>query len=392
MDYYWIVWPILGVTTLTARLGLILYLSGASRAKNAASAAVRALADACVAILVFWAVGNTVAGGNWRSFGRADFFMVTTVLISTGAVVGATLGRTRLCVPLIGSALLAGLIVPIALRFVSSESHSRWLFLDLGGASTLHLTGGMCALAAAIMAGPRQSKYNQDGSANFIPGHNIPLMVVGAFAMVLGFMPQIAGYAVGQIGPESPALFIPLPASAMRDVLLASAAGVLVSILMSQRATRRVDVHLVVAGFVGGAVATSAGAGFLSPGASVLIGAVAGLIVPKSMEWLDLKLHIDDPSGFVAMQGAAGMVAAGVFVTNSQGRLQQLLVQIAGIIIIGGGTFAVSWLVFWLLRAAKLMRPAEADEFDGADLAEHDLNAYPDFQQTTIKSYHLRET
>lgn len=130
---------------------------------------------------------------------------------------------------------------------------------------------------------------------------------------------------------------------------------------------------------------------------AVVIGAIAGLIVPTITVMLDLIWKIDDPGGGVAIHafgGAWGTIAVGIFApAATYGEvIKQVGVQALGLVVIGGFSLLLSTVLFLTLRATVGLRLSEAAEFDGADLAEHDLNAYPDFQQTMIKSYHLRET
>jgi Amt family ammonium transporter len=155
------------------------------------------------------------------------------------------------------------------------------------------------------------------------------------------------------------------------------------------------DVTLALLGFLGGLVAITAGAGRVAPPSAVLIGAVAGVIVPLASVFLDLIARIDDPAGGISVHAVGGLwgtLAAGLFLPGSVGaRLQQLGVQLLGALAVGVLAFALGAAALYVLRATVGLRAREADEFDGLDLAEHDVGAYPDFQQTTIKSYHLRE-
>jgi Amt family ammonium transporter len=127
----------------------------------------------------------------------------------------------------------------------------------------------------------------------------------------------------------------------------------------------------------------------------VLTGAVAGLIVPLASVFLDLIARVDDPAGGISVHAVAGLwgtLAAGLFAPGSfVVRLKHLGVQLLGAVVIAALAAAVSVAVLYAIKTTVGLRAREADEFDGLDLAEHDIGAYPDFQQTTIKSYHLRE-
>ena len=150
---------------------------------------------------------------------------------------------------------------------------------------------------------------------------------------------------------------------------------------------------LVLTGLLGGVVAVSAGAAVVYPIWAIVIGGVAGVLVPLAAVELDLRLRVDDPTGGVAIHlvgGAWGTLAAGLFSGRGiAGTFQSVGVQLVGLAtalaVAGGVTFAA------LLLLGSRVRASESDEFDGLDLAEHDIGAYPDFQQNSIRSYHLRE-
>ena len=385
---------LLGLAVLLARGGLFFYLCGSTRSKNAAGAILRATADFCLAVLAFWAVGNAIlsndlAGvlGRRGTFGITAFFDCTIVLIATGAALGGTLERAHFLPTLFISALVAGLLVPLAGRW----EWYGWLyslgFVDVGGAACLHIVGGIGAAVGAVVIGPRGGKYNQDGSTNLIPGHSFPMVAAGAMAMIFGILPQLAGCAIlGHVDP----------AAAIASGLLAAAAAGISAMALGRYRYGITDVHLAIIGMLGGVVAASAGAGILPSWAAVLIGAVAGVLVPLATVRIDLRRKIDDPSSAIAIHavgGAWGLLATGILISGGIGfRLHQLLIQLIGLAAIAAFSLIVLAAAWLVMRSAIPLRLGEADELDGGDLAELDVNAYPDFQQTTIKSYHLRET
>ncbi len=183
---------------------------------------------------------------------------------------------------------------------------------------------------------------------------------------------------------------------AAANTLLAAAAGGAAALGAAQFRYGKPDVSFLFSGLLGGLVAISASAGGVSPRSAVAIGAVAGLIVPFAANMLDLQFRLDDPSGLIAVQGiggAWGTLAAAIAVTNSDiGFFHHLLAQISGLVTIVLLSSIISVALFAALRSTIGLRPREADEFEGLDLVEHDIGAYPDFQQNMIKSYHLRET
>ena len=394
---------ILGAAVLLMRVGQVLYATGMCRSKNAAGTATRVVADLCVSVLLFWAVGAAVLGQKsnpvfgvdptllfgWYGPTTETFFHATVVLVATGAVGGTLAERSKFLPACAASALLAGLVVPVASNWAWGGWLAQWGFRDVAGASSVHLAAGVCAAAGAALVGPRTGKYNRDRSANMIPGHNIPLAAAGVLAMLAAWVPYVFGCALlhRNVGNDF---------GEPMNVLLSAAAGGAVSIALAQVRYGKPDVVLSMAGVLGGLVAITAVGGTAGTGAAVLIGGVAGLLVPLSMIALDLLAHIDDPTGGVSIHGVGGLwgvLAAGIFAPGGgiTERLKLLGVQAVGataVVLLAG---ALSVALFAGLRATVGLRLREADEYDGLDLAEHDIGAYPDFQQTTIKSYHLRE-
>jgi Amt family ammonium transporter len=392
----------LGAACLLIRLGLVLYRTGLLRAKNAAGAVLRVFADLCVSTLAFWAIGaaimlqsrNGFFGLNPRFIAFSNggtgslFFLMTVVLAGTGIVGGAVAERARFF-PLWGaSILMSALVIPIGANWAWSGWLAQRGFIDAAGGAWLHLSAAICAATGAILIGPRTGKYHHDGSASMIPGHNLPLAGVGVAAMLAGWAPYLVGCLL-YTHNES------LVGRAATDALLAAAAGGLAGLLLGHFRYGKPDVILTLFGFLGGLVSIAAGAGRVGAPAAVLLGGVAGIIVPLSAVWIDLIGRIDDPVGVIAVHGVGGLwgtLAAG-FLTHGTAahRLWQTGIQAMGILAIGALSLVLSLALFALLKSSVRLRVSEADEFDGLDLAEHDIGAYPDFQQNTIKSYHLRE-
>ena len=399
---------ILGSMALLIRIGVALHSCGLSRSKNAASSAIRSVVEMAVAILAFWALGGAImssTGGAAFGFSRrllfflyGDdggflhielFFNIVLVLIAVGPLAAAMGERSRMLPIVAGTMLLAAIVVPICgyWTWINTGWLNRLGFIDAGGASVLHLTGGLVALIAAIAVGPRLGKYNTDGSSNLIPGHSVPQAASGILLMAAGWIPYIVGASL---------LHLSNGIHAATSVLLAGAAATVVSYGLSRSRYGKPDILLTLGGFLGGLVAISAGAPVVSPIGAVAIGAVAGLLVNWATVYVDLALKIDDPSGTLVahiLGGAWGTIAAGIFMPLNSWHARLAAVGIQGIglaamavlaLVLGGALYAI-------LKSTTQLRVSEADEFDGLDLAEHDLNGYPDFQQTMIKSYHLRE-
>jgi len=179
------------------------------------------------------------------------------------------------------------------------------------------------------------------------------------------------------------------------NVLLAAAAAGASSIALAHFRYGKPDIVLALTGILGGLVAITAAAGTVGTGSAVLIGAVAGVVVPLSTITLDLFAHLDDPTATVSIHGVGGvwgLLAAGLLApVGLVERLKLAGIQVAAVLAVAALAGGLTLVLFAILRATVGLRLREADEYDGIDLAEHDIGAYPDFQQTMIKSYHLRE-
>jgi Amt family ammonium transporter len=378
---------------LLMRVGFAIHSAGMARSKNSAGAVMRQLSDLCMAVLVSWALGFAIVasgysffGIEWRSlFGAAnlqgtEFVYTVAVLIATGIVPGVLAERGRFWPGLASSALLAGIVIPVAALWVQRGWLDKCGMHDIGGAGWLHLPGALCAAVGAYAVGARTGKFNKDGSSTAIPGHSLPLAGIGVVFLLIGFV-----LFIGSGG-----------ATAAMNVLLAAAAGGMASASFSQMRYYKPDIHLTYAGMVGAMVAISAGADELAGISAVIIGAVAGVIVPLAILLLDVRVRVDDPSGGISIHGVGavwGLIASPVLARGATvgERLKHLGANLLGIAAIGVLTVALSVGLWMLLKRTTKIRASEADEFDGLDLAEHDIGAYPDFQQTMIKSYHLRE-
>lgn len=413
-----------GAAALLVRAGLGLYAVGVSRAKNSAGVGMRLLCDLSAAVLAFWAVGaavlrqtqNGVFAVPWHLLaveavvvGRAGpqpiggplLFLAAMVSLASTLVPVAAGDRSRFFANLAAPVLLAGLVVPACGHW----AWDGWLkglgFVDAGGASFVHVAGGVCAAVAAWMVGPREGKYHRDGSASVIPGHSVPLAVAGVSIVLVGWVGYVSGAAHAAahpvVGPGGVGVVRHMgdPSRAAFNVLLAAAGGAMAALAYGQLKYGKPDILLALLGVMGALVAVSGGAGVMATPLAVVTGAVAGVLVPWAAVWIDLIARIDDPAGAVAVQavgGAWGTLAAGLLAPGTiVERLKHAGVQTLGLAAIAALAAGVSVVVFGVLKRAGKLRAKEADEFDGLDLAEHDIGAYPDFQQNTIKSYHLRE-
>jgi len=361
---------LLGVLVLLGRVGLALYVTGLVRSKNSAGTVTRVLCDACVSSLAFWAIGAAIFLQSKNGIFFIDrsllfgwvvdrsaviFFHLAVFLLATGVVVGAISERCRFFTLCVASSVLAGLVLPITAGWVWLGWLKTWGFVDIGGASALHVAAGVFAAMGAIIVGPRTGKFNRDGSSTMIPGHNMPLASIGSILLIVAWIGCLAGRSVytpvefrqvatvaGPVLPDSV-----LMAMAAYNTLLAAAAAGFASLVLGQLRYGKPDVVLTLMGMLGGLVAIGGGAGAISTPGAVLTGAIAGIVVPLMSIVIDLRLRVDDPTGLVAVHavgGAWGTIAVALFahLPTIADHGTQLLKQIVGVLVIAVFSAAIS--------------------------------------------------
>jgi Amt family ammonium transporter len=260
--------------------------------------------------------------------------------------------------------------------------------VDMGGSSVVHLTGGSMALAGSLALGPRIGKFNATGSVNAIPGHNVPMVVLGTLFLAFGWFGLNAGRA-----PEAVDLQI---GSIATCTLLAIAAGCLASMLVMWASYGKPDPTMTCNGLLAGAVAISASCGFVNPIGAVAIGGLAGALVVGSILFVEKGLKIDDPVGVISVHGvcgAFGTLCLGLFATGEYGGgyngvasppigvlhgggFGQLLAQFIGVVANLAWTLPVSLLTFAAIgRVVGNRVPARA-EVEGLDVPEMGVLGY----------------
>ncbi len=265
--------------------------------------------------------------------------------------------------------------------------------VDFAGSGVVHLVGGAIALAGAIVIGPRIGKFNKDGSANAIPGHNLPMGILGTIILFFGWFGFNPGSSLGFVGG-----FRDLAVTAAINTLMAGAAGgcAAMTYMWLFGPTRKPDPGLSVNGILAGLVAITAPCAFVDTWAAVVIGLVAGLIVCFATFALD-KLRIDDPVGAAPVHfanGIWGVLAVGLFANGSPasaawngidsavtglfyGSNTQIIAQLMEVVAVGGVAFGLSYVFFRIVAAAGLLRVSAADELRGLDMPEMGAEGYP---------------
>jgi Amt family ammonium transporter len=403
---------IFGIGSLLLRVGFALQASGSLRAKSSAAAVLRITAETAAAALAFWAFGAAIlfqGHNNWFGFDSnflfrqppesspKEFFHLILCSIGGSIVSGAIAERSRFYVGVIASAVLGGLIFPIAGHWAWYSTFQLWNmpFVDYGGASVIHLSGAIFGAIGVAVVGSRAGKFNRDGSSNSIPGHSLPMAGIGCLLLLAGWFPYQLGSLIAHWQTPSTLDEITVGLAAI-NILLAASGGAVGGLLYSHFRYRKPDLFFTYGGLLGGLVAISSGLGVVSSFGAILIGLIAGVLVPIVTLELDLTARLDDPIGLIAVHGVGaiwGTLATAIFIplTYFPDHFKLLAMQAGGLVAIMVLSTIFASILFLTLKKFGKLRVVDADEFDGLDIGEHDINSYPDFQQTTIKSYHLRE-
>ncbi|MDL1982941.1 MAG: ammonium transporter [Deltaproteobacteria bacterium] len=395
-DYVWTM--VAAALVFFMQAGFALVEAGFTRAKNAVNIMMKNLMDFSVGSLAFWAIGFGLMFGVSKSgwLGTSGFFlsdfspdgdpwvlafwMFQVVFAATAATIvsGAMAERTKFTGYLLYSIFISALIYPIfgSWAWGSLYNGSGWLegigFIDFAGSTVVHSVGGWAALAGTIVLGPRLGKYTKDGGIKPILGHNIPLAALGVFILWLGWF----GFNPGSTTAASKDI-----AMIFVNTNLAAAAGAVLAMITSWIKFGKPDVGMSLNGALAGLVAITAGCANVSPTSSVIIGAVAGIIVVFAVIMFD-RIKVDDPVGAISVHGvngAWGTLAAGIF--NMGGTSAKIIgVQLLGIAACFVWTFTAAYILFKIIDMTIGLRVSAEEEAKGLDLSEHAGNAYPDFE------------
>jgi len=241
--------------------------------------------------------------------------------------------------------------------------------------------GGLGALAMVWIVGPRKGKFPKEGLSTAMPGHNAVYVLFGCMLALVGWQAWNMAGALLWLNAAPSAL----PVAAVNTLL--SAAGALAATFVVTRIRfGKPDASLCANGWLAGLVASCACAGVVTPGQSIFVGLVAGIITPLMVELLELALSIDDPSGAITVHAAAGLwglIAAGVFAPQPG----QFLAQLVGISALLGLVLPLVYLLFWLLNRVVPFRVDPDGERLGMDLHELGGGAYPEFVVHRDDSY-----
>ncbi|HEX3377264.1 MAG TPA: hypothetical protein VHS29_10415 [Candidatus Acidoferrales bacterium] len=415
-----------------AGAGLALMNVGLGRSRSAGHMMMASLCALAVAGITYFVIGFAwqgaigepayaliLSGKSWNWLAAQPFFfrrlffdgseMPLTALLQMFSVglaaiipLGSGADRWRLRAICLSTSILAALTYPLFAHWVWAGGWLAQLgvnygigrgFLDAGGASTIQVVGGLTALAITWILGPRRGKYSADGMAPAIPGHNSVFVLFGCILALVGWIGLNSAGAILFTGA--------LPSSAVLigiNTMLAASASALTAAFITKVRFGKPDASLTSNGWVGGLVASSASCTFLSPAEALVIGSIAGTAITFSIEWLELRLEVDDPGGAIsvhAVGGIWGLLALGMFgefqrpVLNVAGDAVagltpgiaegQWLAQLIGVATLLGFVLPLTYAVNLLLNRFYPYRVSVEGERQGMDLHELGAGAYPEF-------------
>ncbi len=411
------VWFMIGaLLVFFMQCGFAMVETGFTRAKNAGNIIMKNLMDFCIGTVVFSLLGfglmmseDYVAGfigvpnlnmfTDWMNFDW-NSFVFQLVFCATAATIvsGAMAERTKFSAYCVYSGVISLVVYPIEAGWVWNGQ--GWLAqlgcVDFAGSIVIHMVGGISALVGAIILGPRIGKYGKNGKVNAIPGHSITLGALGVFILWFawyGFNGAAAedGARLGQI---------------LLTTTIAPAVATVTTMIFTWIKNGKPDVSMCLNASLAGLVAITAGCADVDAIGAAVIGIVAGILIVVAVEFVDIKLKIDDPVGAFSVHGVNGMwggLAVGLFATgNGQngitglfygGGFAQLGKQALGIVTIVAWTVVCMIIVFTVIKKTVGLRVSKDEEMKGLDICEHGLiSAYADFMPIGVGTASLDET
>lgn len=392
--------------------GFILLETGATRMKNAGHIAGKTILTFSIGSLLFWAVGYGLIFGKGNSLiGFSDFFysgydiegislsgavfflfQLAFAGISLTIAFGGFAERAKLSAYLVFAVLFSVIVYPPIAHWIWGGG---WLAehgkQDFAGSTVVHLTGAMAALAATMILKPRIGKYNKDGSANNLAGHNQVFSALSVLLLWVGWF----GFNAGSTLSVDKGFF----GFVAVNTNLAAAAGTIGAMIISWLVSGKADVPMMLNGALAGLVSITASCAFVETWAAVVIGFIAGILVFYSIQFFE-KLQIDDPIAALSVHGAAGIwgtLSTGFFATKELavigqpglfygGGLHQLEVQAVGVVVCGAFAFIVSFILLSLMKVVMNgLRVTEEEEIIGLDMSEHGSYGYPELVRTEHK-------
>lgn len=409
IDTIWV--AVSAILVLFMQAGFAALEVGFSRMKNAGAVMAKVLFNAAVSIGAFWAIGFAIAFGDgsdfmgstgWFLHGGAEsfsaldysavdintkfFFQATFAAVVIAIVWGTMLDRVKFGAYLPFAIIFAGVLYPIMVHWVWGGG---WLtsgenfFQDFAGAGVVHVSGAIAGLAGAIVVGPRIGKY-RDGKPIPIPGHSMPLAILGVLILWVGWQGFNAGSTLGAVDQPIGQLLL--------NTNLSAVFGILAATVVSRVLLGTLDVGMMGNGAVASLGAIAGACFWVDAIGACIVGATAGSVMVLLVVAVD-RLGVDDPIGAVAGHGGGGVVgvlAPGLLTTEAAaaaggqpglfygGGLEQLGWQAVGLVAIAGFAFASAFILFYVIEKTVGLRATGEAEMEGLDISEHGMYGYPE--------------
>lgn len=286
---------------------------------------------------------------------------------------GAVAERMKLWAFIAFAVVMTGFIYPVQGYWKWGSGFLNEMgFLDFAGSGVVHMAGAAAALAGVLLLGARKGKYGPNGQINAFPGANLPLATLGAFILWMGWF----GFNGGSQLKMSTIEDANAVAQVFTNTNLAAAGGLVAALITARLLFGKSDLTMVLNGALAGLVAITAEP--LTPSAlqAVLIGGVGGVLVVFSILALD-KLKLDDPVGAISVHGVSGIW--GVLVVPLTNSDASFVTQLIGVVAIFSWVFIASLIVWGLIKVVMGLRVSEEEEYEGVDIAECGMEAYPEF-------------
>jgi Amt family ammonium transporter len=374
--------------------GFLILEAGLTRPKNNINVALKNLTDFAITTIMFWLFGFALmfgasVGGLFGTngflpelesagFRQFIFFYFQVMFCGTAVTIiaGAIAERCRFNAYLLAVVIVSGLVYPVFGHWAWNGIESipgGWLdsngFVDFAGSSVVHSVGGWASLALVLILGPRIGRFGEGGQVNEMPSANIPTATLGVFLLWFGWF----GFNGG-----STLAFGESTARVLVNTMMGGAAGLTAAVILSQLQKRQADSLWIMNGTLAGLVAVTANAHAVSTLSALVIGAV-GCVVMLLVDWLLLRLRIDDAVGAIPVHLGAGIwgtLAVGLFgqpelLGTGLPWLQQVGIQVVGIVACAAWTFGTTYLIFRVVNVVYPLRvSAEAEEI-GLNVSEH---------------------
>ena len=396
LDTFWLL--ICAILVFLMQAGFMCLESGLSRSKNSINVALKNITDFGIAVVVFWAFGFALMYGTSVSglFGTKFFFFTTKVagyqtyfvfqamFVATAATIisGAVAERLKFFSYIIITFLASGFFYPIvghwswAFNFENPEEKFGWLgqlgYLDFAGASVVHSVGGWIALSVLLIVGNRTGRFRQDDTKKSFQGSNTPIAALGALILWFGWF-GFNGGANGAMDLKIPLILI--------NTFLSASFGLIFSSIMGILILKKPEPLFMITGPLAGLVSITASCAYVDPADAILIGSIGGIVSGSTIVLLE-KVKIDDVVSAIPVHLACGMwgtIAVALFgnfemMGVEKTRLEQLYIQLIGIVSIGSFCFFGSYIIFKTINSFFPLRVSKIQEELGLNISEHNAS------------------